>query len=218
MERKVNDQFLCVICLDIAKGAYETSCCHQICCQECKVKFPKRDPCPMCRSPNFEFLISHLLRRIIENLTGIKSSSDKPETNLPGIKLFSDKPEEINLNHNKDGVPIFTSYDNAHQQKIMIYCGRIIGQSGYKNPCGSCDGRCGPTNGCQCIACFELQSKFTAKTNRNGNKVHISFDKYHGKKLKYYCGVTRDNYCEDCDHRCGPTDGCQCSACAELLD
>eukprot|EP01065_Artemidia_motanka_P000385 TRINITY_DN1016_c0_g1_i1.p1 TRINITY_DN1016_c0_g1~~TRINITY_DN1016_c0_g1_i1.p1 ORF type:complete len:484 (+),score=120.30 TRINITY_DN1016_c0_g1_i1:56-1453(+) len=36
------------------------------------------------------------------------------------------------------------------------YCGRFVGQAGYVAPCGSCDGRCGPINGCQCRDCCAL--------------------------------------------------------------
>ena len=213
MEQKVDEQFLCIICLQIAKGAFETSCCHQICCQICKSQLQKVIAvCPACRTPCVKFMISHCLRRIIENLTGIKS---EPEESLPKVE----KPVGgSNLTLNKDGVPIFSSLDNIHLQKILIYCGRNVGQSGYNNPCGECDGRCGPIRGCQCLACFELQSKFTIETNKKGNKVHISFDKYHNKRIKYYCGMKRDTECQGCDDRCGPTNGCQCTDCAELLE
>ena len=209
MESKIEVQFSCIICLETAKNALETSCCHQICCQECKLHLPKPYICPACRAPNVDFIISHCLRRIIENLTGVKSDA---------IVVKQEKNGDFSLTKNKDGANIFTSIDDAHLMKKMIYCGRNVGQKGYFNPCGTCDGRCGPSNGCQCHACFELQSKFNVKCNKLGKKVHFSFDTFHDKKLKYYCGLIRDNLdCNSCDSRCGPNNGCQCSACAELL-
>jgi thiol-disulfide isomerase/thioredoxin len=55
---------------------------------------------------------------------------------------------------NLHGVITHMSSDTAHSGgKKMHYCGRAVGQSGYHDPCGDCDGRCGPTNGCQCKAC-----------------------------------------------------------------
>lgn len=41
----------------------------------------------------------------------------------------------------------------------MLYCGRNVGQGGYYRPCGTCDGRCGPNNGCQCYDCHEMSSR-----------------------------------------------------------
>jgi len=50
------------------------------------------------------------------------------------------------------------SFDGYHSKTIRSYCGRRVGQEGYLNPCSDCDGRCGPTNGCQCRACYALDS------------------------------------------------------------
>lgn len=44
--------------------------------------------------------------------------------------------------------------DHYHTRKLRHYCGRFIGQDGYHEACGSCDGRCGPNNGCQCESCY----------------------------------------------------------------
>lgn len=51
------------------------------------------------------------------------------------------------------------SFDNAHTNSTLFYCGRMVGQRGYHRPCGTCDGRCGPTNGCQCYDCHELSMR-----------------------------------------------------------
>ena len=210
MEKSLNDQFSCIICIEIAKNAFETSCCHQIFCEECKNKLKPNSSCPFCRAPSVQFLVSHLLRRLIENLTGVKSD--------PIVPKSTEKIPGLNLRKNKDGALIFTSLDTSHSKKILIYCGRNVGEEGYKNYCGDCDGRCGPNNGCQCLACFDLQSKFSVVYNKKGDQVHVSFDNYHDKKLKYYCGKKRDTLCPRCDERCGPTNGCQCTACKELLE
>ena len=57
---------------------------------------------------------------------------------------------------NSEGVRTFPCFDPAHAKAVVHYCGRTVGQSGYHSPCGSCDGQCGPANGCQCKSCYEF--------------------------------------------------------------
>ena len=60
---------------------------------------------------------------------------------------------------NDEGISSFPSFNNAitHRQSVAYYCGRNVGQSGYaESSCRSCDGRCGPDNGCQCKACARI--------------------------------------------------------------
>lgn len=65
---------------------------------------------------------------------------------------------------NSDGVVSTLSYDNHHTNTMLHYCGRQVGHSGYANACGHCDGRCGPSNGCQCTACFSLDDNSEEKS------------------------------------------------------
>jgi hypothetical protein len=60
---------------------------------------------------------------------------------------------------NGDGVLASASLDNIHTFTVRYYCGRRVGQTGYANACGNCDGKCGPGNGCQCSACFALNER-----------------------------------------------------------
>jgi hypothetical protein len=61
---------------------------------------------------------------------------------------------------NSDGHSVHVSFaTSCHQDNsnYRFYCGRRVGHSGYKNcTSGLCDGNCGPSNGCQCIACDAL--------------------------------------------------------------
>ena len=59
---------------------------------------------------------------------------------------------------NARGRPMQQSYDSVHQKRLVFYCGQIVGQKDYHNPCGRCDGRCGPSNGCQCVWCYEANN------------------------------------------------------------
>lgn len=64
--------------------------------------------------------------------------------------------KQQSLPKNSHGRTVLVSFDNAHMNRERWYCGARVGTGGYHNPCGSCDGRCGPSNGCQCKACFQL--------------------------------------------------------------
>lgn len=57
---------------------------------------------------------------------------------------------------NSVGTVSSLSFDNAfgHGSKPKYYCGRFVGR--YPSGCDSCDGYCGPSNGCQCDSCAQL--------------------------------------------------------------
>lgn len=60
---------------------------------------------------------------------------------------------------NRDGIRTVLSLDDYHTRQQRHYCGRAIGQRGYFNgPCRGCNGSCGPSNGCQCTACFLMDN------------------------------------------------------------
>jgi len=59
---------------------------------------------------------------------------------------------------NSDGAPVHSSFDASHTHMTRTYCGRTVGQEGYQAACGNCDGRCGPTNGCQCRSCYAFDA------------------------------------------------------------
>jgi hypothetical protein len=58
-------------------------------------------------------------------------------------------------------------------------------------------------------------------TNSDGVMSKPSFDSFHKKESRHYCGqyVGQAGYekaCGGCDGVCGPTNGCQCKSCAKL--
>jgi hypothetical protein len=114
---------------------------------------------------------------------------------------------------NRDGAIIQIGQGGHH------YCGR---RGLYVCPRG-CDGQCGPTNGCCCQACGELDRAAGLgpwhggievpggpRRNRDGVAVHIGLGGHH------YCGRRGLYTCGECDGQCGPTNGCNCPACAAL--
>ena len=70
---------------------------------------------------------------------------------------------------NDDGANCAVSYcppsRNGHYNAgFKFYCGRTVGRSNYhpfQQHC-TCDGRCGPDNGCQCRSCFILDQQYAA--------------------------------------------------------
>eukprot|EP00667_Euglena_gracilis_P027221 EG_transcript_33421 len=64
---------------------------------------------------------------------------------------------------NGDGVPVSASFDSYHTKMTRHYCGRMVGNAGYQNPCNTCDGRCGPGNGCQCRSCYAYDAQLAAR-------------------------------------------------------
>jgi hypothetical protein len=67
---------------------------------------------------------------------------------------------------NSAGALVHVSFNNSqrdgHRAGFTFYCGRKVGRNGYANPCLSCDGTCGPTNGCQCLDCHNLDERLKA--------------------------------------------------------
>jgi len=79
------------------------------------------------------------------------------EPTAPAVQpAQEDEPKFSAPVRNSDGAIASLSVDITHNHSVRYYCGRLVGQGGYASPCGHCDGRCGPTNGCQCRACAAL--------------------------------------------------------------
>jgi len=112
-------------------------------CDLCRKRIPKGSRALSCRLCNFDACPACFEIPVISKPTLSRTNSPKPTT-----------PVRVNA----DGAPVSLSFDGAHSKTIRSYCGRRVGQEGYLNPCQACDGRCGPTNGCQCRACYALDS------------------------------------------------------------
>ena len=143
---------------------------------------------------------------------------------------------------NSDGVeiqlggPRGTGGDTGLPPSQVYYCGRLMNQC----RCGSCDGRCGPSNGCPCNSCRafllgqqqqQRQQPQSARTGtgtrlRNSDGVEIQLGGPRGSggdtglppSQVYYCGrLMNQCRCGSCDGRCGPSNGCPCNSCRAFL-
>ncbi len=104
--------------------------------------------------------------------------------------------------------------DTGLRPSKLYYCGRRMNEC----RCGGCDGRCGPTNGCPCNACFDLIRNRDKIAVKKGSGSGTGGDTGLRPTQLYYCG-RRMNQCRcgRCDGRCGPTNGCPCNACLDLV-
>lgn len=93
------------------------------------------------------------------------------------------------------------------------YCEVYMGKC-KSRPC--CDGYCGPTNGCNCLACMKLDIQARKLppgylVNRNGFVARRS-----PETGLFYCGRRVLDGVPGCDGYCGPTNGPNCRACKVL--
>ncbi|CAF4975834.1 unnamed protein product [Rotaria sp. Silwood1] len=94
-----------------------------------------------------------------------------------------------------------------------FYCGDALDGP----QCNCCDGKCGPTGGCNCSSCMllDLQKRALPRgwlVNRDGASARCSRQML----TTFYCGrrVMPDDGTSD--GYCGPTNGPQCTACQIL--
>ena len=148
------------------------------------------------------------------------SISENGEQRLPpGLKM------------NKDGFLCRLYRDDYHHQGLRHYCGRMVGMRGYEQSCGRCDGRCGPTNGCQCRACFAVDqeevslavsSASSVATCPLGHRLEMS-----NQTTRWHCDSSResggcangsggfDSVCGDSRWRCSA--GCDFDYCGSCM-
>ena len=59
------DSFRCAICLDTARDAVESDCCHQLYCAACTQQLSR---CPTCRQWDFSVRGNVIVRRLINEI------------------------------------------------------------------------------------------------------------------------------------------------------
>ncbi|CAF1288332.1 unnamed protein product [Rotaria sp. Silwood1] len=94
-----------------------------------------------------------------------------------------------------------------------FYCGGEL--DGCR--CSCCNGRCGPSNGCNCSGCMllDVQKRQLPSgwlVNRDGASARCS----QVETTKFYCGRMVMTHDTRTDGYCGPTNGEQCMACQKL--
>lgn len=124
------------------------------------------------------------------------------------------KYEKLNLAENS-----IDCQNNSYSKKTArlgstgkYYCtGRLDG-----NRCFCCNGSCGPTHGCNCSGCMELDIKY----RRLPKGWLVNSDGFAAKKSPqtalFYCGRKVMPTNNMCDGYCGPNNGPNCESCQRL--
>lgn len=90
--------------------------------------------------------MSFLLRNLGEPLQG----GNKLEITLDGETI------QVSCNNSSP----HSQFDERRRSHYRFYCSRRMGSNDYHNRCPSCDGRCGPGNGCQCTSCYQMEHAY----------------------------------------------------------
>jgi len=211
MEDVRRDPFSCYLCLDVGSNAVECNNCAQLFCKECATCLRS---CPVCR-------ISPLT-------TTVKKSITCSVTNC-GFKGSGEAfMRHVTERHSKEVIAYFSAQGARPQPYQPVrecierkgnarigvngkyYCGQRLNGN-----CGCCNGYCGPSDGCNCQSCMQLDVAARALpkghlVNREGRTARA------GLNSVWYCGAKVMSGVPGCDGWCGPTNGPQCSACQRL--
>ena len=148
------------------------------------------------------------------NYQELKNQFDITQTNSQAIQEKNEKLKaKRSLVKTRD---IIGSTTNSFGRTARVgasgkyYCGGPLNTN-----CGCCDGSCGPTTGCNCSGCMELDLAARCLpsgylVNKEGRVAKLS------SNGNVYCGSKVMNGVPGCDGWCGPNSGPQCSSCRIL--
>jgi len=257
--QSLNESLSCPICLELCQDAVECTQCHNVYCHECSSSLDDKR-CAICRERT-QFAVSFVARRLINTSPAncahcnsamargdlkehlkrcdkspiecpLCSEKIKKEESLNHLSLrhrqetfgkletifglFIDKNNNL-LADNNSSDSIDTQMNSKRRQARLgssgkFYCGgQLDGER-----CKCCNNYCGPTNGCNCSACMQLdieQRKLPQGwlVNKDGFTARRS-----AKNGMFYCGRRVLVGVPGCDGYCGPNDGPSCDACRKL--
>ena len=209
-ERDMEEEFTCPICMDVAEDAVETSCCHHIFCEECLVDV-RNNCCPQCRAP-LSAQPSHLARRLIGNMpvacpykcdAKVTRSELKSHSNNCPQRMYDCPSPKCGFKALKE--EFANHLFNEHKDVIVREASRCFVSSEVQGAV------LGPGNGVNKDVGPQNMDRIATTRNANGHTARL------GSTGKYYCGRNLDGRrCRCCDGHCGPTNGCNCSACMKL--
>jgi len=182
----------CPVCMEIATAAMETSCCHQIYCEECVERL---DNCALCRK-SFTTSINHVIRRMIglllQECDFCKESF--PRADMKDHKMYhcSKRPfecwvEGCNFEATIIKEDFLKHFVTAHEHYIINK--NKLAESAYNN---------------------EFRDPIVTRY-RGDVRARL------GQTGKYYCGERlTSNHGSCCNGYCGTTNGCNCRKCMIL--
>ncbi|KAI8800498.1 hypothetical protein BJ742DRAFT_780328 [Cladochytrium replicatum] len=228
----LSEHFQCAICLDILSEPHETLCCHQLFCKECLIALSSTSHvCPFCRKNPIAHSPSGLALRLMANITmpcplqcGISVQGDKywkhqqndcpkrpPPLQAPKIAI--PPPDDQNsgtfIEQMLGQLQLQLTSSSTRQTLPQIRHGltttrRSPQSQRMRSPSRS---QSLPTS---TPSNTISPNAIAAKRNADGGLARL------GRSGKHYCGGPLDFTCECCDGFCGPSSGCNCSACMAL--
>ena len=227
MANEIEESFNCPICLDVCNDPVESSCCKNLFCLECSSSL--NSECSFCRK-NCRFERSTLARRLIDKLP-LSCEHCKLKTCRGNLQSHYNNCEEYPINCPIDQCEsskiskskIIEHIMNRHKSEVIKRLPAILdvfndsskvfnSQAVYNQSHSLPTLKAGVSN-TQSLNSLNAETNISieAKTNSKGNVARI------GQSGKYYCGKDLDRVdCRCCNGSCGPTNGCNCSACMQL--
>ncbi|CAF3001728.1 unnamed protein product [Rotaria socialis] len=220
----LNLTLTCAICLDIAseENAVETSCCHNLFCLPC---IENVESCPTCRTEDYQKIPAYFARRLIGSLTvscpndgcTVQVTRSNLANHLALYCAFNQitcpDPECKNFKCTKKS--FLKHLETNHEQFLLDNyvklwqkqddTKRMVIIKSDEEPNGRVE-----------ASATNIDSTFDDRIEKTRNKSN----RYArlGSTGKFYCGGPLDGLrCMCCNNRCGPSNGCNCSACM-LLD
>jgi len=251
----------CPICLELCQDAVECTQCHNVYCNECSSSLAE-SRCAICRAKS-QFSVSFVARRLINtspancqhcnsamakgDLKDHLKRCDKAPLECPLCSEKLKKEESLNhlvASHRKESFAkletifglfndennnlsddkivsdsIVTQINSKGRQARLGSSGKFFCKSELDGKrCRCCNNFCGPTNGCNCSACMQLD----IQNRKLPQGWLVNTDGFAARRSAqnglFYCGRRVLVGVFGCDGYCGPNNGPSCDSCQKLDD
>ena len=241
----IQDHLSCPICIEVCSNAVESNCCTQLFCENCAISLRtcplcRTEPFETTVNKSVRRMIGSMPVDCPCGYRTTRADLKEHEKICPKKSIACSVPNcgfkgireafmrHVTEQHSKEVIAYFSAQESRPQPYQPVrdcierkgnarigangkyYCGQRLNGS-----CGCCNGYCGPSDGCNCQSCMQLDVAARALpkghlVNREGRTARA------GLNSVWYCGAKVMRGVPGCDGWCGPTNGPQCSACQRL--
>lgn len=204
----MEDEFSCLICMDICENAVETKCCHKIFCWRC---ISQVQICPNCRHAELGYEVAHFARRIIGNMT-VDCSVEGCEAKLPRTEI------EAHIKNCPNRQMECPAPNCGYRAKQELFAQHLIEAHKYtlvkrawylfNDP--------EPPALQNVPVCHPTDEVTLNVEHLSGRRSERNVTARLGETGKFYCGLRLSTLCTCCDGHCGTTNGCNCLSCMKL--
>ena len=214
--------FNCPICIEPCVDAVECMSCHNIFCEPCTKKLQPTNSlssssssCPICRSNEPRYTVSHIARRLI-NLLPVQCSycqEQMTRQNLKGHEAICPKLPitcsicSLSMEKDKCFSHLLADHTMEIQNNLSIIL-RMLDPTQHSNTSLTSFNSSGHQSTHSINSTLSIQQQTNPRNNRTSRL---------GETGKYYCGEEfTEHNCICCDGYCGLLSGCNCVGCMEL--